>query len=315
MPQSMNPARNGPSHVPGGRAPSEHPIGTPSHPRLVLSTDMDGTLLFDGRVCDVDVRALARWRQAGHLVVMNTGRSNTALACGVDGTGIVYDYAVLYTGAVLLDASGRVLAARSLPDGLVDEVLEVLSEEDPITIFCTTTAGDLRLRHTQEHATALLPAFTDATTAELAGRAVIGIPLHLADPAAAERIQATVAERWGADLEGVRNQDFVDLVPAGVSKGTGLTELVGMLTGPGGAHEGESLRTIAVGDSWNDMSMHAVADVAVAMAGAPDDVVAGCDVTTPSVAALVDWHLAYEATGELPYRTADGRNTWPLGAV
>ncbi|WP_250739257.1 HAD hydrolase family protein [Actinomyces sp. 186855] len=276
---------------------------------------MDGTLLFDGRISDADVRALARWREAGHLVVMNTGRSNTALASALHGTGVAYDYAVLYTGAVLLDATGRVLAARSLPDGLVDEVLDVLSAEDPITIFCTTTSGDLRLRHTHRQGTALLTAFDDATTADLDGRSVFGIPLHLGDPSAADRVQATVAERWGDLLEGARNQDFLDLVPAGVSKGAGLTELVAVLTAPGGAHEGETLRTIAVGDSWNDMSMHAAADVAVAMGGAPQDVVDGCDVTTPSVAALVDWHLAYEVTGEPPYRGDDGQSTWPLGAV
>ncbi|QPL05599.1 HAD-IIB family hydrolase [Actinomyces respiraculi] len=283
---------------PTGRPPSDHTLGTPAHPRLVLSTDMDGTLLFDGRISDADARALARWREAGHLVVVNTGRSITALASALDGTGIAYDYAVLYTGAVLLDAADRVLAARSLPDGLVDEVLDVLSAEDPITIFCTTISGDLRLRHTHLDGTALLTAFTDSTTADLAGRAVIGIPLHLGDPSAADRIEAIIAERWGAHLTGARNQDFMDLIPAGVSKGAGLTELLAMIMAPGGAHEGETLRTIAVGDSWNDMSMHVVADVAVAMGGAPQDVVAACDDTTPSVAALVDRYLAYEATGE-----------------
>lgn len=295
--------------------PSAHPIGTPEHPRLVLSSDMDGTLLFDGRMSERDVEALARWRAAGHLLVMNTGRSNTALASALEGTGVAYDYAVLYTGAVLLDADGRVLAQRSLPDGLVDEVLEVLSAEDPITIFCTTTSGDLRLHHTNSGGTELLTLFADATTAQLAGRSVIGIPLRLGDPSAADRIEAIVAERWGEHLAGARNQDFIDLVPTGLSKGTGLSELVGMLTAPGARYEGQVLRTIAVGDSWNDMSMHAVADVAVAMAGAPDDVIAGCDVTTPSVAALVDWHLAYEATGVVPYRTPEGLSTWPLGTA
>lgn len=292
----MSPSSDVTGHT--GRPPSDHTLGSSSRPRLVLSTDMDGTLLFDGRISEADADALARWRQAGHLVVMNTGRSITALASALEGTGIAYDYAVLYTGAVLLDAVGRVLAARSLPDGLVDEVLEVLSAEDPITIFCTTTSGDLRLRHTHVEGTALLTAFTDSTTADLAGRAVIGIPLHLGDPSAADRIEAIIAERWGAHLKGARNQDFMDLIPAGVSKGAGLTELLAMLTAPGGVHAGETLRTIAVGDSWNDMSMHVVADVAVAMDGAPKDVIEACDATTPSVAALVDRHLAHEAAGE-----------------
>ena len=276
----------------------------PDQPAIkLLSTDLDGTIIFDGRVRPEDAEAMRRWREAGHLLVMNTGRSNTALASALDGFGVDYDYAVLYTGAVLLDAAGTVLSARTLPHGVVDEVLETLSAEDPITIFATTLSGDLQLHDSIGSGTELLTLFAKGTTADLGGRDVIGIPL------------ATVRERWGQVLDGARNQDFLDLIPAGASKGAGLTELVELLTAPGGAYEGREILTYTVGDSWNDIPMHEVADCAVAMGGAPDDVVAACDVTTPSVAALVDWVLAHEQDGEAAsarWRTDLGENVWPL---
>lgn len=295
---------------------SQPPQETASLPPVrLLSTDLDGTIIFDGRVRPEDAKAMRRWREAGHLLVMNTGRSNSALASALDGFGVDYDYAVLYTGAVLLDQAGTVLRARTLPDGVVEEVLETLSAEDPITIFATTLDGDLQLHDTIGSGSELLTLFAKGTTADLAGRAVVGIPLHLGRPQEGEHILATVRQRWGQVLDGARNQDFLDLIPAGASKGAGLTELVELLTAPGGAYEGREILTYTVGDSWNDIPMHEVADCAVAMGGAPDDVVAACDVTTPSVAALVDWVLAHEQDGEAAsarWRTDLGENAWLL---
>nr|WP_300339081.1 HAD family hydrolase [Actinomyces sp.] len=284
-------------------------------PVRLLSTDLDGTIIFDGRVRPEDAEAMRRWREAGHLLVMNTGRSRSALASALEGSGVGYDYAVLYTGAVLLDQAGTVLRARTLPDGVVDEVLEALSTEDPITIFATTMDGDLQIHDTIGSGSELLTLFTKGTTADLAGRAVVGIPLRLGRPQEGERILATVRQRWGQVLDGARNQDFLDLVPAGATKGTGLTGLVELLTAPGGAYEGREILTYTVGDSWNDIPMHEAADCAVAMGGAPDEVVAACDVTTPSVAALVDWVLTHEEDGSAAHarwRTDSGENTWPL---
>ena len=237
----------------------------------MLSVDIDGTILFDRAISPADAAAMRRWREAGNLLVMNTGRSISALRSALDGFDVDYDYAVLYTGAVLPDGLGR---------------------EERITIFATTLDGDLQLHDTLGSGTDLLTLFRRGTTADLAGRAVVGIPLHLGDAAATDRIEAEVARRWGGVVEGARNQDFLDLIPAGASKGAGLRRLVDLLTGPGGAREGETIETWTVGDSWNDIPMHVAADHGVAMEGSPAEVLAVCERRTPSVASLVEDLLA-----------------------
>lgn len=242
--------------------------------RRLLSTDIDGTIVFDRAISPADVAAMRRWREAGNLLVMNTGRSISALRSALDGFDVDYDYAVLYTGAVLTDGRAGIIEARTLPDGLIEEVLDVLGREERITIFATTLAGDLQLHDTLGSSTDLLTLFRRGTTADLAGRAVVGIPLHLKTAAATDRIEAEVARRWGGVIEGARNQDFLDLIPAGASKGAGLSRLVDLLTGPGGAHEGETIETWTVGDSWNDIPMHVAADHGVAMEGSPAEVLA-----------------------------------------
>ena len=179
-----------------------------------------------------------------------------------------------------------------MPDGLIEEVLDVLGREERITIFATTLDGDLQLHDTLGSGTDLLTLFRRGTTVDLAGRAVVGIPLHLGDAAATDRIEAEVARRWGGVVEGARNQDFLDLIPAGASKGAGLRRLVDLLTGPGGAREGETIETWTVGDSWNDIPMQVAADHGVAMEGSPAEVLAVCERRTPSVASLVEDLLA-----------------------
>ena len=68
--------------------------------RKLLSTDIDGTLLFNATISPTDLAAVTRWRDAGNLLVPNTGRSVAALALGpCAANDLAFDYSVLYTGA------------------------------------------------------------------------------------------------------------------------------------------------------------------------------------------------------------------------
>ena len=260
--------------------------------RKLLSTDIDGTLLFNAAISQDDLAAMTRWRDAGNLLVPNTGRSVAALHSALSGSDLAFDYSVLYTGAALADGGYDVLEARTLPDGLAEEVLDLLEGETGVTVFATTLEGDLQLYDSIGSDTALLTLFSRASRADLAGRTVVGVPLRIADPALMAHMQAEVARRWGDVAVGFHNQNFLDIVPAGSSKGAGLTVLVERLAADDGPRRGERIETWSVGDSWNDISMHETADHAVAMNGSPPEVLAVCERTTTSVASLIDSILA-----------------------
>ena len=259
--------------------------------RKLLSTDIDGTLLFNAAISQDDLDAMTRWRDAGNLLVPNTGRSVAALHSALSGSDLAFDYSVLYTGAALADGGYDVLEARTLPDGLAEEVLDLLEGETGVTVFATTLEGDLQLYDSIGSDTALLTLFSRASRADLAGRTVVGVPLRIADPALMAHMQAEVARRWGDVAVGFHNQNFLDIVPLGSSKGAGLTALVERLAADGPCR-GERIETWSVGDSWNDISMHETADHAVAMNGSPPEVLAVCERTTTSVASLIDSILA-----------------------
>ena len=80
---------------------------------------------------------------------------------------------------------------------------------------------------------------------------------------------APMAERLGVGIT-FSSKRYLELMPAGVDKGTGLTRLADMLGIP-------MSEVIAVGDSANDLSMIKAAGLGVGVANVTDDVRPYCD--------------------------------------
>lgn len=261
----------------------------------LLATDLDGTLVFHHAVRRTDAEALVRWREAGNLLVLATGRSvrlvqhAVEVARSASGIGLDYDYAVCATGTTVIDAAGQVYRTRVLSAEQVRAVTRAVGavSHAPVSVFASTLERDYVLDDpiglSIDQRT---PAgrFTTAPLSQVARLGVTSMPLHVPDPRAAEALARDLEER----VEGIsctRSTGFIDVTAAGESKGTGLVRLSEIL-----AERGQKVSEVAaVGDSWNDISMFAHADIACAIAGAPDDVVeASGGRTTPSVAAFVD---------------------------
>ena len=294
-------------------------------PCRLISTDLDGTIVFNGTISLRDREAMARWRAAGNLLVINTGRSVSALEHVVVPMGLEFDNAILYTGAAIVDADIRVQCSTALPAGVVEDILDFVEGAPGVTVFTTGLDEDLLVYDTIGSGSELLTLFRPATRRELDGREVIGVPMRFTDPEMAARTETYLHRRWEGQAVGFRNQDFIDVVPASASKGEGLRRLVASLAEPpageadrvsgtgsasgagaaptdeasempvgGSAGLGveslppEPVETWSIGDSWNDISMHAAADHSYALPWSPPEVVAQCDGTVSSLADLID---------------------------
>ncbi|MEG8106500.1 HAD family hydrolase [Actinomyces sp. CCUG 33915] len=281
-------------------------------PRRLISTDLDGTIVFNGTISLRDREAMARWRAAGNLLVINTGRSVSALEHVVVPMGLEFDNAILYTGAAIVDADIRVRYSTALPAGVVEDILDFVEGAPGVTVFTTGLDEDLLVYDTIGSGSELLTLFRPATRRELDGREFIGVPMRFTDPEMAARTETYLHRRWEGQAVGFRNQDFIDVVPASASKGAGLRQLVASLAEPpapetsGDAGEAgevpaggsvglgvgscspEPMETWSIGDSWNDISMHQAADHSYALPWSPPEVVAQCDGTVSSLADLID---------------------------
>ena len=81
---------------------------------------------------------------------------------------------------------------------------------------------------------------------------------------------------WGESLAGdytvAQNQQYVDIMAPGRTKGAGILELLDRL------HiDRADVELYTFGDSWNDMSMHAIADHSYGFTHSPADVRAATD--------------------------------------
>ena len=274
-------------------------------PRRLISTDLDGTIVFNGSIPLRDREAMARWRAAGNLLVINTGRSVSALEHVVVPMGLEFDNAILYTGAAVVDENIRVRRSTVLPPGVVEDILDFVEGAPGVTVFTTGLDEDLLIYDTIGSGSELLTLFRPATRRDLDGREVIGVPMRFTDSEMASRTETYLRRRWEGQAVGFRNQDFIDVVPASASKGEGLRQLVASLSespaqdpasdlADDSSASGEAeppvepIETWSIGDSWNDISMHQAADHSYALPWSPPEVVEQCDGTVSSLADLID---------------------------
>lgn len=247
----------------------------------VLSTDLDGTLVFPDGVHADDARALRRWIDEGNVLVVNTGRSIGSIRRVWVDDALPAPHAFIgFTGAVVADPSLRVMRSQPLPRELLGDVMELLAGVDA-TVFASQIEQDYLLRRSRDVAEGAIPVFWEPGEAEaLRATDLFGIPVHVPDPDDRARVIAGLEGLCDGRAEVHLNLDYIDIVPAGATKGTGLRQVLADL--------GDHSPVWTIGDSWNDLAMHEVADHPVAMAAAPREVSCRCERVVSSVAELVD---------------------------
>lgn len=269
----------------------------------MLVTDLDGTLVRGRHVDPADVEALRRWREAGHLLVIATGRSvmlaRLAARDAMEAAGGVfdcdYDYVICASGTTLLDRIGQVLRCDPLPPDQVSRAATFLAGRQDCAVIATTLDGDFLLHNPfgpQDEFARYAALFTPATLEEVLTKDVTSMPVHVPDAAVADALAAELVARSGGAVGTPRSVQYLDVVPAGQDKGAAIVHLREALAGRGVSVD----RVAAVGDSWNDIPMYRHADVPAAMADGTQDAqeaaLAAGGLVVDSLADLVDVLLA-----------------------
>ncbi|WP_346923084.1 HAD family hydrolase [Glutamicibacter creatinolyticus] len=245
--------------------------------KLMVCLDVDGTIVNHQDQMSQQVRSAAREVvDAGHEVVISTGRSLGAALPVVQELGIEHGYVVACNGGVLAKVTGEevevihreifdpslVLATlwRTLPNAkyaLENERGEFLSSEQFSDVSFGAPARVVDFEELVNSKAVRVVVFSTDSSAEEFGRAVHGLGLS----------GVTYSVGWTA---------WLDIAAEGTTKASDLERLRGILRF---APE----QTIAVGDGRNDIEMLQWAGLGVAMGQAPDEVKAVADSVTDSV--------------------------------
>jgi Cof subfamily protein (haloacid dehalogenase superfamily) len=246
----------------------------------LIALDVDGTVLReDGVINDAVVRAVGRVRDAGHEVMIATGRSVAMTMPIIDRLGISPQYVVCSNGAITLKRDPHA------PTGYTREHVETF---DPSEVL-TTIRGSLEsANYAVEDETGMYlftGYFPDGTLgavsekvdfekllATRATRVVVISPEHKIEDF------LSVVERMGLHKVSynVGWTAWLDIAPDGVNKSTALERVRHTLGVP-------RTRVLAVGDGRNDIDMlewAASEGRGVAMGQAPAEVLAAANEIT-----------------------------------
>jgi len=245
--------------------------------RWLVALDVDGTLVdYDQRLSERVRAAVGAVRDAGHHVVVSTGRSVMGTTGVLAELGLTHGQAVLSNGAVtvLLDphepAGWRVHRTVTFD---ARPAVELLRRELPEALFAVEVTGvGTRVNglwpEGELSGELLTVPFEELLDGETT-RVVVRSPEHTSEHF------LELVERIG--LHGVTYAvgytAWLDLAPEGVSKASALEEVrieLGV----------DASRTLAVGDGRNDLEMLGWAARGVAMGQSPQVVVDAADEVT-----------------------------------
>lgn len=254
-------------------------------PRLqdlsLVALDLDGTVMCPYGKLPLSqrcLRAVERVQQAGLPVTFVTGRTED-YALPIAETFHVTTPMVTYNGGrIYSPTERRALYQAAIPEHRVRELLGWLDGlTDVVAVYMQTPEG-LRLVQNRPSGCDQTDDYLFGTPREVVGPFVTawgeGYSLSKVIVMTRRTVEAEVVTRFGGDAQAVRTHpDLFEVLPGGISKGSGVTRLCQMLSL-------DPARVLAVGDQENDVPTFRAVGYSVAMGDAPDSVKAAAGWVT-----------------------------------
>jgi len=259
----------------------------------LIAADMDGTLLNDESVITERTKiSIQKAVETGTLFVAATGRP----MCGVENMNSLFDEDIpfiTFNGAmVIMGKSKKILFNKSLEPNHVKEIYTLgtnrnipvvlwIGEQLWVSLECEATSDYQKITGAD------MNIISDIN--ELKVRGVTKM-LWMDTPDNIAQFQSEMNEHFkGAVNCHISRPVFLEFVNAQADKGRAMAEI-------GKVYGIDKNEMIAVGDSYNDISMLKYAGLGIAMENAPDDIKTICRHVTLSnnddgVAAVIEKYI------------------------
>lgn len=248
---------------------------------FLVALDVDGTLVtYDGVMSEGTREAVRALVEAGHHVVVSTGRSVHSCVRIWEMLGLREGWTVASNGAVTVRLDPAVehgWAAQEVVTFDPTFVIRLLVEEFPQVHFAVEVLGEGYRLNREFPPGELTGNLEVVSVAELCADPVTRLVVRAPDMSD-EDFDRVVGRLGLHDVTySVGYTAWLDIAPAGVTKASALESLRQRL-GVGPEH------TVAVGDGHNDVEMLRWAARGVAMGHAPAEVRAAADEVTGAIA-------------------------------
>ena len=226
--------------------------------KLFIS-DYDGTYLRPMLERNEQLRrnalAVEEWQAEGGLFGFSTGRILPLIERELAQQAICVDFMIVANGALVLDAKGHAIFHQQLELSLAKEILAYLTQEEGLNFICSDgrngyhTPGIITHSSMADIFRELKEAGNFNLTLEESIRCGIS-QFSIVDltPEEMGRIVADLETLFEDQLTIYPNRSSIDLSPKGISKASGIQEVLNYFNLT-------PSQVICMGDSWNDVEM------------------------------------------------------------
>lgn len=235
--------------------------------RKMLASDLDGTLLFKGKVSEENKDALKKLKKDGGIFSISTGRPYNDVKGIVDILDVEPDYIIVTNGALILNNKEEIIHKKELNHDIIRKVLEdtknvrlsVSVETGFNSFIIVPLSKQIKIKFRMIVKSILcgtkiasnkkfVKGFDNIKNVENEGFSLIAMAFDGLPPKEIQAIADDLNKKYGDHVECFRNTKFIDVVPKGCSKGHGVKQIVDI--------ESLHLKNVyTIGDSWNDDSM------------------------------------------------------------
>ncbi len=226
----------------------------------ILFSDLDGTLLKDGKtITPYNRERLLKFQEAGHRVGLCTGRSLLEMKALLSHEALPYDYMILNNGGHILDCYEHTLYEKKIAHAIgVKVILMALDVQGMWVTFCdgakSYTYHEGQTYDHSVHPEQLVNEDFFSLLKSAGDFQIISINKDRETLNEVHQCADEIMHSYGNEVNCHKNEIYVDIVPAGCSKATGIRELEN--------HVQESFdRIYTIGDSYNDLPMILEGDV------------------------------------------------------
>lgn len=226
------------------------------NPIKMVFSDIDGTILDDGKVVETAVKAIRQLNEANIPLILTTGRGFDGILPLFEKLGLKPDYLITQNGSIILDKNGQKIYQNALSLEDTNSIVEIAQNypDSNVHFRIVCDDGSYYVDHEEPPCQAMFPKKRVDSYDELweKGLKPSKILFYKSDAESAEDVQ-DLAEYLKTNIPArlnifKTNLRTFEIANAGVSKGNAVKFLIN--------REGLELKDAAgLGDSQNDIEM------------------------------------------------------------